>query len=139
MFQDREQMRLFFSQVLAKHDKRQPLEAMEQMLLDVILLHPEYHEMLRNPDETATREYGVEDGQTNPFLHMGMHIAIREQVSIDRPAGIASLHQRLVNRFGESEAEHRMMECLGMMLWTAQRENTAPDERSYLDCVRKLL
>ena len=139
MFQDRDQMRMFYSQVLLKHDRRQPLEPMEQMLLEVILLHPEYHEMLRDPEQAATREYTVADGQTNPFLHMGMHIAIREQVSIDRPAGITPLYRRLVARLGESEAEHRMMTCLGSMLWTAQRENVPPDEQAYLACLRKLL
>lgn len=139
MFQDRDQMRAFYSQVLNKHRDGQPLEPMEQMLLGVILLHPEYHEMLENPGDTAQQEFTVENGQTNPFLHMGMHIAIREQVSIDRPGGIQNIHQKLVVRLGESEAEHKMMECLGEMLWNSQRNNAPPDEAAYLECIRKLV
>ena len=138
MFQDRDQMRAFYSQVLHKHRKRQSLEPMEQMLLGVILLHPEYHEMLDNSEGSVQQEFTVENGQTNPFLHMGMHVAIREQVSIDRPEGIRGIHQKLVERLGESEAEHRMMECLGEMLWNSQRNNRPPDELAYLECIRKL-
>ena len=139
MFHDRDQMRMFYSQVYLKHLNQQPLEPMEQMLLDVILMHPEYHDMLRDPQGAAQLEYGVEGGQVNPFLHMGMHIAIREQVSIDRPAGITEAYRELTSRLGESEAEHQIMECLGAMLWTSQRDNQPPDERQYLECVRKLL
>jgi len=70
---------------------------------------------------------------------MGMHLAIREQVSTNRPAGITDVHQRLANKHGSaSEAEHRMMECLGEALWTAQRNNTAPDEQAYLTCLKRL-
>ncbi len=132
-------MRMFYSQVFLKHLNGQPLEPMERMLLDVILLHPEYHDLLKAPDQAAQQEYGIDNGQTNPYLHMGMHIAIREQASIDRPAGIAALHARLTEHLGESEAEHRMMECLGAMLWTSQRENLPPNEQAYLECIRKLL
>ena len=139
MFHDRDQMRMFYSQVFLKHLNQQPLEPMEQMLLDVILMHPEYHEMLKDPAATAQLEYGVDGGQTNPFLHMGMHIAIREQVSIDRPVGIAEAYRELASRYGESEAEHRIMDCLGEMLWRSQRENRPPDEQQYLECVRRLL
>ena len=139
MFHDRDQMRMFYSQVFLKHLNQQPLEPMEQMLLDVILMHPEYHEMLKDPTVTAQLEYSVDGGQTNPFLHMGMHIAIREQVSIDRPAGITEAYRELVSRHGESKAEHRIMDCLGEMLWRSQRENQPPDEQAYLECVRKLL
>lgn len=132
-------MRMFYSQVFLKHLNRNPLEPMEQMLLNVILLHPEYHDLLQDPQNAAQQEYSIESGKTNPYLHMGMHIAIREQVSIDRPTGIAALHTQLVNKLGESDAEHLMMDCLGAMLWTSQRENKPPDEQAYLECIRKLL
>ncbi len=138
MFQDRDQMRAFYCQVFAKHQQGQPLEPMEQMLLDVILLHPEYHTLLANPDAAPRQEFTIEGGQTNPFLHMGMHIAIREQVSIDRPSGIRKLYQQLIGRLGESEAEHRIMDCLGQMLWQSQRDNAPPDELDYMECIRKL-
>lgn len=112
---------------------------MEQMLLDVILLHPEYHALLQHPETAAQQEFDIENGHTNPYLHMGMHVAIREQASIDRPNGIAALYSQLTNRLGESDAEHQMMECLGAMLWTSHRDDQPHDEQTYLECIRKLL
>lgn len=115
------------------------LDSMGKMVLDIILLHPEYHELLRDPETSMAHEFTVEQGGTNPFLHMGMHLAIREQVSINRPTGIMEAHTQLVKKHGASEAEHRIIECLGRMLWESHTRNIPPDEPSYLDCVRKLL
>ncbi len=86
------------------------------------------------------RDYPPEFGETNPFLHMGMHLSIREQVSIDQPPGVRDAHQRLAAKNHSAlEAEHEMMDCLGEMIWQAQRQGTAPDAAVYLDClVRKL-
>ena len=85
-----------------------------------------------------SRDYTPEMGQTNPFLHMGMHIAIREQLGGDRPAGILAVHQRLCRRLDSHAAEHLMMECLGETLWEAQRGGGEPDERVYLERLRRL-
>ena len=72
------------------------LSAMENMALEVILLHPEYHAMLDDAERYQNKDYLPEMGDTNPFLHMSMHIAIKEQLSIDQPPGIRQRFERLL-------------------------------------------
>ena len=140
MIQDRESGRTFFLEVWAKYKRQAPLESLEKMVLDVILQHPEYHEILAmDEEEIAAMEFLPEAGMTNPFLHMGMHIAILEQVSSDRPSGITALYQQLLRGYPSAhDLEHSMMECLGESLWQAQRNNTLPDESLYLEQVKRL-
>ena len=134
--QDRQSMRAFYREAWRKHQAGDILQPLEAMVAQVVVEHPEYHHQIETDGDA---EFTPEQGQTNPFLHMGMHLAIREQVSTNRPAGITDVHQRLANKHGSaSEAEHRMMECLGEALWTAQRNNTAPDEQAYLTCLKRL-
>ena len=133
---NREASRGFFFDVWRKYKTRAALEPLEQLILGVILEHPEYHRYLVNEAETAGIDFGPGE---NPFLHMGMHIAIQEQLQADRPAGIRHIFQSLCDsRQDRHKAEHEMMECLGSMLWQAQRNNRLPDENDYLDCIRKL-
>lgn len=139
MFADRNQIRQYYCEIFAAHERGEAPDAMGKMVLDIILLHPEYHDMLRDTDASLAHEFTAEQGQTNPFLHMGMHLAIREQVSIDRPAGIAAAHAQLAQKAGISDAEHQIIECLGRMLWESHTQNAPPDEAEYLNCVRKLL
>lgn len=137
--QDRESGRRFFIQVWRKYNEGVVLEPLEQLLLGVLLEHPEYQNILSDADTALGTEYTPETGLSNPFLHMGMHIAIREQVATDRPAGIAALYRDLLRKYGdEHKLEHAMMECLGEALWTAQRHNLPPDEAGYLDCLKRL-
>ena len=138
MYQSRDEVRQIYLDVWCKMQQQQLLEPMEALIADVIEAHPEYHSLLRASDEIKQQEFAPEQGQTNPFLHMGMHIALREQAGADRPAGIAELHRQLSAKRGQHEAEHAMMECLGQTLWQAQRDATAPDETAYLECLRKL-
>ena len=91
-----------------------------------------------DPLEIQDADWTPEGGQTNPFLHMALHLAIREQVSTDRPPGIAAEHARLAARHGVHEAEHLMLEALGEALWRAQRNNSPPDEVSYLESLKRL-
>jgi hypothetical protein len=136
--QDREQLRGFFLQVWRKHQAGETLAGVEQIIAQVILQHPEYHTLLESPDALA-RDFGGSDGQSNPFLHMGMHIALAEQLQSDRPTGIRALHQALSSRLGNPHsAEHQMMECLGQALWKAQHTQSPPDEQTYLECIRRL-
>ena len=115
------------------------MDSLETLIRDVIVEHPEYHAMLEDGDSALGREYGPETGQTNPFLHMGMHISLREQLATDRPAGIRNIYQTQLARSGDTHAvEHQMMECLGQALWAAQRAGTLPDEQTYLNCLRHL-
>ena len=119
-------------------DVSEPLAGIELIVAQVVEQHPEYHALISNPD-ALDKDFHVDEGQTNPFLHMGMHITLAEQLGSDRPAGIRALHQQISNKVGEvHEAEHQMMECLGMILWEAQRANRAPDEQAYLACMCRL-
>lgn len=136
---ERDRLRQFYADTWNKARTGQPMDAMEQMVARVIEMHPEYHAMLNN-EKHLGNEYKPEDGETNPFLHMGMHLALQEQVSLDRPQGIQSIYQQLGERFGDVMAtEHAMMECLAESLWQAQRDQTEPDENAYLRCLKSLL
>ena len=116
-----------------------PLEPIQAQIADVVANHPEYHEALEAGDGTLEREWQGDDGQSNPFLHMGMHLAIREQAATDRPAGIAAIHGKLCERLGDPHAaEHQMMECLAAELWRAQQNGLPPDESDYLEALRRL-
>jgi hypothetical protein len=138
MFQSRDEVRQVYQRVWQKMQARQLLEPMEALIADVIEIHPEYHDLFEGGEAIEQREFTPEQGQTNPFLHMGMHIALREQADSDRPVGVQSLHQKLSADKGRHAAEHAMMECLGEALWNAQRNAREPDMDAYLDCLKKL-
>jgi hypothetical protein len=138
MFQSRDEVRQVYLGVWHKIQQKLVLEPMEALIADVIEIHPEYHALLAAGDDIKQQEFTPEQGQTNPFLHMGMHITLREQAGTDRPPGIRAIHQKLVSKQGAHEAEHAMIECLGETLWNAQRSNQPPDEAAYLDCLKKL-
>ena len=136
---DRDSLRRYYCTVWEKARAGQPLEPLEQIIAEAIREHPEYQPVLTDAETALGREYTPEQGQTNPFLHLGMHIAIREQLGANRPAGILDVYQRLCRRAGDTHvAEHRMMECLGETLWEAQRAGQEPDERAYLERLRRL-
>jgi hypothetical protein len=138
--QDRDQLRSFYIHAWRKKREGAPLEPLENLVVQVIEEHPEYQGILENTERALGREYLPEDGDTNPFMHMGMHIAIQEQLQAGRPAGIAETYRELMKRLGDAHAvEHRMMECLAEALWKAQRAGRPPDEAAYLDCVRSSL
>lgn len=137
--QNRDELRRLYVQAWRKHNDRLPIEPLEGMIIDVITLHPEYHAMLGDEERALSHDFTPEQGQTNPFLHMGMHIAIHEQLTTRRPAGIDTVYTQLLSRLGDRhEVEHRMMECLGEALWQAQREGRNPDEAAYLGCLQRL-
>lgn len=104
--------------------------------MQVALTHPEYHNLLEHPDQFEDKDYLPEHGETNPFLHMGMHVSIEEQLSLDRPVGIKAKFEALAQQLSDAhQAQHIIMECLAEMLWQAQRQGVAPDEKSYLSCI----
>ncbi len=138
MFQSRDEIRQVYLKVWQKMQNQSVLEPLEAIIADVIKLHPEYHSMLEMGETAKQKDFSPEDGQTNPFLHMGMHITLREQAGGDRPAGILEIYQKLVQQKGIHETEHAMMECLGQTLWNAQRHDAMPDENAYLACLRQL-
>lgn len=136
----KDDVRRFFRETWRKHRAAELLTPIEALALDWIIEHPEYHGELAYPEDDS--EYRIEDGRTNPFLHLSMHLAITEQLSIDQPPGIRAAYERLVLRHGdEHRAAHAVMECLGEVVWTAQRAGQAlpPDEMSarYLECLAR--
>jgi hypothetical protein len=135
---DREGLRRVYVESWRRHLEGLPLEPLQAQIVDLIGEHPEYRSLMEAGEDGLRREWTPEDGSTNPFLHMGMHLAIREQVATDRPAGIAAVHGRLAAALGPHDAEHRMMECLGEALWAAQRSGVPPDENAYLEALRRL-
>jgi len=136
--QDRNEAREYFFQVWGKHKNKLPLEPIEAIISDVILEHPEYHHYLDDKKNSSESDFKPEENRTNPFLHMGMHIALKEQVSSDRPDGINKVFNELVIKSASvHDAEHKMMECLGQSLWEAQRSNMLPDENNYLECLKR--
>lgn len=132
----RDQVRRFFFDVWAKYRASQPLAGAEQPALEAILAHPEYHPMLDAPERYLERDYPPEFGETNPFLHLSMHLALAEQVSIDQPAGIRARYRRLAERCGDAmQAQHEAMDCLAEMIWQAQRSGSPYDPAAYLGCL----
>ncbi|MBU4610426.1 DUF1841 family protein [Achromobacter sp. GG226] len=132
----REQVRSFFRETWRKHQQDEILTPLEAMALDWVIEHPEYHETLMS-DEASAADYAVEAGQTNPFLHLSMHLAIAEQLSIDQPPGIRDAYQRLAARTDAHHAAHEIMECLGQIVWEAQRNRQPPDSDKYLELIRR--
>lgn len=137
--QDRGQLRRFYVDTWRKVNSGAPLQPLEQLIGELVRQHPEYHPMLEDADGALDREFFPEMGVSNPFLHLGLHIALREQVAADRPLGIGELYGRIVAKVGDAhEAEHAMMECLAEMIWQGQRQGTPPDEQAYLACLKKM-
>ncbi|MGH8181334.1 MAG: DUF1841 family protein [Steroidobacteraceae bacterium] len=137
--QSREQLRRMYAEAWRKYSARQPLEPLEAQVAAIIAEHPEYMPLLESGPEALEADYTPEGGRENPFLHMGLHLAIREQVATDRPAGIADIHRALSRRLGDPHAaEHAMLELLAQTLWESQRSGRAPDEQRYLERLRTL-
>jgi Domain of unknown function (DUF1841) len=134
----REQLRRAYAEAWSKHIAHSPLTPLEALITDVIGAHPEYYAIVADAD-TAFAFEPVGDVE-NPFLHMGLHLAVREQLSIDRPPGVRDLHRQLQARHGDAHfAEHALMEALGEELHMAQRSGQAPDEQRYLSRARERL
>ena len=133
----REQVRLFFCDAWRKHCQRSILEGAEATAAELIEQHPEYHALLENPDAAVVQEFTPEGGQMNPFLHLSLHLAVADQISIDQPTGIRAAYQALRQRREVHDAEHALIECLGEALWRAQRNGGAIDAELYLEAVRR--
>ncbi|UJP06079.1 MAG: DUF1841 family protein [Nitrosomonas sp.] len=136
----RAQARQLFFDTWRKYHRHEIVAGIETVALDVILMHPEYQAALADADRYLDKDYLPEGGDTNPFLHMSMHVAIKEQLSIDQPIGICAKFAQLVEITGnEHDAAHRMMECLAEMIWHAQRYQQAPDALIYFACLDRQL
>ena len=132
----REEARRFLVDAWRKYRASQPLSELEQKAVALIAMHPEYHALLEAPERHLDRDYAPEQGEVNPFLHLSLHLAVAEQLAIDQPPGIAAQYERLrASRGDEHAALHAIVECLGEVIWQAQRTGSAPDAALYLDCV----
>jgi hypothetical protein len=132
----RDQARHFLFETWRKYRAGEPVEGLERLAIAVMLLHPEYHAALEDPERNTDRDYLPEVGEVNPFLHLSLHLAIEEQLSIDQPPGIRAQYERLnAERGSEHDAKHDLLECLGETIWQAQRSGAAPDAAAYLQCL----
>lgn len=136
---DRRELRQLFFNTWHKHIAQQPLEPIEQQILQVMLDHPEYHALFAESDKFIDRDYLPELGETNPFLHMSLHLGIREQIATNRPAGITAIYQQLLTKHAYLEVEHLLMQVLAEQIWNAQKNNKMPEEKHYIQQLQKLL
>ncbi len=137
--QDRDAMRGAWRTAWARHLARLPLAPLQAQMTEVIALHPEYHAQLLEIDRLAPQAREDTEIAARAFLHLGLHLALREQLTTDRPKGIALIHRRLsAGTLDGHEAEHRMMDVLERTLWEAQRAGRPPDEAHYLEALRRL-
>ncbi|HUY84436.1 MAG TPA: DUF1841 family protein [Steroidobacteraceae bacterium] len=136
----REQLRQTYVDAWAKARAGAPLTPLEALIADVIALHPEYRAVVEDGESAIAFDQRSDGALENPFLHMGLHIAVREQLAIDRPPGVRELHRLALAKLdGAHRAEHLLIEALGRTLWEAQRDGVAPDERRYLARAREAL
>lgn len=134
----RDEARRFLVDAWTKCLAGQPLTGLERMAAQLIALHPEYHAILETPERTLDREWRPESGNVNLFLHLSLHLAVAEQLAIDQPPGIRAQVDRLrAARGDEHAALHGVLECLGEVLWNAQRRGSPPDAALYLDCLER--
>lgn len=129
---DRDRLRRTYAESWRKKCSGRVLSPLEARIADVIAEHPEYHAFIESGEAAVEAEFAPEAGAVNPYLHLGLHVAIREQVAIDRPPGVSEIHRLLSARLGRHRADHAMLECLAEVLWEAQRAGTAPDDDAYL-------
>ena len=131
-------VRRFFCDVYRKTTERQVMTPLEHIASDWLVQHPEYESQLQDVNAALEAQYSVENGKTNPFLHLSMHLSIAEQISINQPIGIQPAFVELANKLQyEHEAHHIIMDCLGAMIWEAQRHNTPFDGAAYVNAVKK--
>jgi len=123
--EDRGGLRAVWREAWRKHRSGLPLEPLEAQLADLVALHPEYHA-------------APEEGQGNPYLHLGLHAAVRDGLATDRPPGLRAAYHEVAARCRDAhEAEHVLLECLGETLWEAQRAGLPPDGNAWLERVRR--
>jgi len=134
----RDEARRFLADAWSKYRASEPLSTLEQRVVEIVTLHPEYHDLLENAQRHLERDFTPDGGAMNPFLHLSLHLAVAEQLAIDQPPGVRAEFERLRAARGDPHAAlHDVLECLAETMWQAQRTRSQPDGAAYLDCVRK--
>ncbi|MDE2359526.1 MAG: DUF1841 family protein [Betaproteobacteria bacterium] len=134
----RDEARTFLIDAWRRHRAGEALSGLAQTAAQLIAMHPEYHAILETPDRHIGRDYSPEQGDVNPFLHLSLHLAVAEQLAIDQPPGIRTHYERLAAARGDAHAAaHAVLECLGEVIWQAQRSGSAPDGALYLECLSR--
>ena len=132
---DRSKQRQYLKQAWGKYTRQDQLEPLELQLAKIVEKHPEYHDLIKNLDS----EYFPEQGNTNPFLHINLHLTLQDQLTMDQPQGIRGIHNRLLVKIkDEHEVEHMMMEHIAEMIFNAQKNNTAFDLDGYINALKEL-
>ena len=131
--QDRTEQRQFLANAWQKYLHKQLLDPLEDQLTQVIALHPEYHQLIQDIES----DYFPEQGEVNPFLHINLHLSLREQLAINQPEGIQNYYQQLLDKLKDPhEAEHQMMDCIAQMIFSAQKNNQPMDHQAYIQCLQ---
>jgi hypothetical protein len=135
---DRPELRARFTAAWEKARHGEPMDSDDQQLVQIMREHPEYQQAITDDDEALRRDFG-EDGTVNPFLHIGLHIALLDQVGRDHPVGIRRVYRQVLDAYqgDRHEAEHAMMSCLADMMWRLTHEGQRFNEKAYLRCLRR--
>lgn len=136
---NREDLRQMYFSVFEKLNSKEVLTPLENQIAEVIQQHPEYHTFLQDENAKIDQDFSVELGQNNPFLHLGLHLALREQVGTNRPAGIQAIYQKQCKKYADiHQAEHSMIEVLAEAIWESQKSGKAPDDNVYLESLKSI-
>jgi hypothetical protein len=134
----RDEVRQFFFDTWSKFKQQQTLTDLEAIAIQVMQVHAEYHSVLDSPQRYLEQAYFPEMGETNPFLHMSLHLSVLEQIGIDQPPGIVQVYAILLRKYGNPhDAQHDLMDCLAETIWQAQRDGQPPDSAAYVNCLQK--
>lgn len=134
---DRRQLRLYFYQTWQKFLQKMPLSALETIIVELIQMHEEYRHLFEKED-SLDKDYLPETGQVNPFLHLSLHMALKEQLQVNRPQGITMIYQNLLQKYTKHEVEHKIMDCFAEMIWQAQKNQTNFDEKILMNCFKNI-
>ena len=134
----RDQARQFLFDAWAKFKQNAALTDLEKIAIEVIQMHPEYHAILDAPERYLSQQYFPEMGETNPFLHLSLHLSVIEQVSINQPIGISDVYAKLLKKYNDKHlAQHDLLECLAETIWHSQRNNLPLDSAHYLNLLHQ--
>jgi hypothetical protein len=138
---DRKQLRKMYFDVWNKAQNKKPMTPLEIQIADVIGIHPEYHQQLTaDPNDKIDKDYQTQVGESNPFLHMGLHLGLREQIATSRPQGIKQIFIQITKSVNNSHlAEHLCMDVLSQFIWEAQSSGKAPNDEKYLQQLKLVL